>query len=63
LRDASKPLAAGEIAAAIIAAKGFPDSAHLAVTKMIVARLGAMTRRGEIVKDGKKKNAQWAISA
>jgi hypothetical protein len=45
LGDARKPLEAGEIAAAIIAAKGFPDAAHLPVTKMIVARLGAMTAR------------------
>ncbi len=62
LRDASKPLAAGEIAATIIAAKGFPDACHLAVTKMIVARLGAMTRRGEIAKDGKTRNARWAVA-
>jgi len=29
---------------------------------MIVARLGAMTRRGEIEKDGKTRNAKWAVS-
>jgi hypothetical protein len=46
LRDARKPLATGEIAAAIIAAKAFPDTAHLPVTNMIVSRFGAMARRG-----------------
>src|ERR1700690_493112 len=35
LRDASAPLSAGEIAAGIIAAKGFPEANHAAVTKMI----------------------------
>jgi len=61
LRDAGKPLAAGEIAAAIIAAKRFPDAAHLAVTKMIVARLGAFAKRGEVVKTGVSRNARWGI--
>ena len=63
LGDARKPLAAGEIAAAIIAAKGFPDAAHPPVTKMIVARLGAMTCRGEIVKDRMTRNARWAVAS
>ena len=58
LGDARKPLAAGEIAVAIIAAKGFPNACHLPVTKMIVARLEAMTCRGEIVKDRMTRNAR-----
>jgi hypothetical protein len=61
LRDAGKPLAAGEIAAAVIAAKRFPDTAHLAITKMIVARLGVLAGRGEIAKTGKTRDARWAI--
>jgi hypothetical protein len=32
------------------------------ILKMIVSRLGVLTKRGEIVKDGKTKNARWAIS-
>jgi len=62
LRGARKPLVAGEIAAPIVAAKGFPDAAHLAVTKMMVARLQAMTRRGEIARDGKTRIAGGAIN-
>ena len=63
LRDAAKPLSAGEIAASIIAAKGFPEANHAAVTKMIVARLGALTKRGELTKTGTTRNARWAVSA
>jgi SRSO17 transposase len=62
LRDAGKPLAAGEIAASVIATKRFPDSAHLSITKMIVARLGVLAGRGDIAKTGKTRNARWAIS-
>ena len=62
LRDATKPLSAGEIAAGIIAAKGFPEANHAAVTKMIVARLGALTRRGELAKTGTTRNARWAVA-
>ena len=32
--------------------KGFPNAAHLAATKMIVERLGVITKRGKIAKDG-----------
>jgi hypothetical protein len=63
LRDAGKPLAAGEIAAAIIAAKRFPDAAHLAITKMIVARLGVFAKRGEIAKTGRTRDARWTPSS
>ena len=51
---------AGEIAAGIIAAKGFPDTAHLAVTKMVVARLNVLAGRGELAKTGKTRDARWA---
>ncbi|HLY05848.1 MAG TPA: hypothetical protein VKR31_08885 [Rhizomicrobium sp.] len=61
IREASKPLAAGEIAAGIIAAKGFPDTAHLAVTKMVVARLNVLAGRGEIAKSGKTRDARWTV--
>jgi hypothetical protein len=63
MRDAGKPLAAGEIAAGIIAAKQFPDVAHLAVTKMAVARLGVLAKRGEIAKIGMTRNARWAVGS
>jgi hypothetical protein len=61
IRDAGKHLAAGEIAAGIIAAKHFPDAAHLAVTKMIVARLNVLAGRGEIAKTGKTRDARWLV--
>ena len=60
IREASKPLAAGEIAASIIAAKGFPDAAHLAVTKMVVGRLNVLAKRGELAKTGKTRDARWS---
>ena len=62
VRDAGKPLAAGEIAAGIIAAKHFPDAAHAAITKMIVTRPGVLAKRGEIAKTGKTRDARWAIA-
>jgi hypothetical protein len=63
MRDAGKPLAAGEIAAGIIAAKHFPDAAHLAVTKMVVARLSVLAKRGEIAKTGMTRDARWSVAA
>ncbi|MGH6879235.1 MAG: hypothetical protein ACREHV_17885 [Rhizomicrobium sp.] len=63
LRDAGKPLAAGEIAAGIIAAKRFPDAARAAITKMIVARRGVLAGNGEIAKTGKTRDARWAVYA
>lgn len=63
LRDAGKPLAAGEIAAGIIAAKRFPDTAHLAVTKMIVSRLGVLAGKGEIAKTGRTRDARWTANS
>ena len=63
LRDAGRALSAAEIAAAIIAARRFPDAAHLAVTKMIIARLGAFAKRSEIVKTGVSRDARWVLSA
>jgi len=54
LRDASQASGGRRDRGDIIAAKGFPDACHLAVTKMIVARLGAMTRRGEIARTARR---------
>lgn len=62
LRDAGKPLSAGEIAASVMAAKGLTEAHHVAVTKMVVARLGAFARSGAIGKTGKTRDARWAIS-
>jgi hypothetical protein len=62
LRDATRPLTAGEIAASIMPAKGFPHSAHLAITKKVVARLGALTKRGEPIKSGKSRDARWIVT-
>ncbi|HEY3637017.1 MAG TPA: hypothetical protein VGK90_02610 [Rhizomicrobium sp.] len=62
LRDASRPLSAGEIAASIMAAKGFPEAHYLPVSKMVVSRLGAFAREGVVAKSGKTRDARWAIS-
>ncbi|MGH6889409.1 MAG: hypothetical protein ACREHF_09455 [Rhizomicrobium sp.] len=62
LRDASKPLTAAEVAAAIMAAKGLTPAHHLAVTKMVIARLGAFATTGAVTKLGKTKGARWAVS-
>jgi hypothetical protein len=62
LRDANRPLSAGEIAAAIMAAKGFPETHYAAVTKMVVARLGTFARDGAVAKTGKTRDARWAIT-
>jgi len=61
LRDAAKPLSAGEIAATIGAAKGYPPASLPAITKMILARLNVLTIRGEITKTGRTRDARWAI--
>lgn len=63
LRDAGKPLAAGEIAATIIAAKSYPDAAHGAVRNMILTRLGVLVKRGEIAKTGATRDARWFLAA
>ncbi|HTT84694.1 MAG TPA: hypothetical protein VMF67_14540 [Rhizomicrobium sp.] len=61
LRDANIPLSAGEIAAAIMAAKGFPEAHYTAVTKMVVSRLGAFARDGVVAKTSKTRDARWMI--
>jgi len=63
LRDVGKPLAAGEIATGIIAAKHLPDTAHLAVTKVIVARLNVLAGRGEIAKMSRTRDTRWTIKS
>ncbi len=62
MRDAAKPLSAGEIAATIIAAKGYRSGSHLAITKMIVARLKAFAGQGGVTRLGKTRGAKWAVS-
>ena len=63
LREAKEPLSAYRIAADALAAKGLPLSAHAVVTKMVLAVLGALTRRGELVKSGVTRNVKWAVAA
>jgi hypothetical protein len=62
LREAGQPITAGEVTRTIMAAKGFPEDHYLAVTKMVVARLGAFARSGAVVKTGKTRDAQWALA-
>jgi hypothetical protein len=62
LRDASKPLAAGEIAAGIVAAKQFPESAHPGIAKMVLCRLRILGKEGAVAKTGTTRDARWAVS-
>jgi|SRR5579871_1379309 len=62
LRTANRPLSAGEIAASIMAAKGFPEAHYTAVTKMVVSRLGAFARSGAVAKTGKTRDARWTVA-
>jgi len=62
LREAGKPLAAGEIAAGIIADKQLPDAVHGGVRDMILVRLGVLAKRGEIAKTGNTRDARWAAA-
>lgn len=62
LRDAAKPLSAGEIAAAIMAAKGFPEAHYLPVSKMVLARLNRAALDGIVAKTGKTRDARWSIA-
>lgn len=63
LRDASKPLSAGEVAASIMSKKGLTEAHYRAVTKMVVSRLGAFARTGAVAKTGKTRDARWAVAA
>jgi hypothetical protein len=62
LRDASKALSAGEIAAAIMVAKGFPEAHYLPIAKMVVQRLGVFARDGVVVKTGSTRDARWTAA-
>jgi len=62
LREAGKPLSAPEIAAHAIAAKGLPPSAHAATVHSVLTVLNMATRRGELTKTGRTRDARWAIS-
>jgi hypothetical protein len=45
-----------------MAAKDFPPVHHVAVTKMVVARLGTFAEPRDVVKSGATRNAGWAVS-
>ena len=63
LRDASKPLAAGEIAAGIVAAKQFPEAAHPGIAKMVLCRLRALGKEGAVAKSGTTRDSRWTVCA
>jgi hypothetical protein len=56
-------LAAGEIAAGIIAAKHFPDAAHGPVAKMILSRLRVLEKAGEVAKTGTTRDSRWVVAS
>jgi hypothetical protein len=62
LRLASGPIAASEIAAEVMRAKGAAqdDKAFKAlVTERVLSILGKLAKRGEVVKSGTSRNAKW----
>ena len=59
LRDAGKPLSAGEIAAGIVAAKQFPEAVHAGIAKMVLCRLRALGKEGAVAKTGRTRDARW----
>ena len=62
LRDASRALSAGEIAASVMAAKGFPETHYAAVTKMVLARLNRFALDGVVTRTGKTRDARWSVA-
>lgn len=46
-----------------MAKRGFSEAYHLAVMKMVVARLGAFARTGTIAKSGKTRDGRWALNS
>jgi hypothetical protein len=65
LRTASGPLTSAEIAAAVMQAKGMPadDMAFKEiVAKRALTVLRRLVKRGEVVKSGTSRNAQWALA-
>jgi hypothetical protein len=43
-------------------AKGITETQHIAVAKMVVARLGLFARMGVVVKTGERRDARWATA-
>jgi hypothetical protein len=65
LRTASGPLRTADIAAAIMQAKGMPsgDAAFKElVAKRALTVLRRLAKRGDVVKHGVSRNAQWALA-
>lgn len=64
LRKTQGPLAAKEIALAIMGVKGVPtgdDALCATITDMLLAALRSFLRRGAVAKEGHGKNAQWEL--
>jgi hypothetical protein len=65
LRKAQGPLAAREIAVAIMKAKGLrmgDDALCATVTDMLLVALRSNARRGTIVKTGVSRDARWSVT-
>jgi hypothetical protein len=66
LRKAPAPLAAKEIALAIMRAKGMAlgdDSLCATVTDMLLVALRSLAKRESVAKSGTSRNAMWALGA
>jgi hypothetical protein len=66
LRKAPGPLAAKEIALAIMRAKGMAmgdDALCTTVSEMMLVALRSLAKRGSVTKSGTSRKAQWIITA
>jgi hypothetical protein len=66
MRSADTPLAAKEIALAMMRAKGLAlgdDALCATVADMLLVTLRSLTKRGTVTKTGVSRNAQWAVAA
>jgi hypothetical protein len=65
LRLATGPLAAADIAAAVLRAKGAAaddDAFKAIVSERALGVLRSLAKRGEVVRTGTSRNAQWSVT-
>ena len=62
LRRAEKPLASGDIAEAIVEAKGYGRESIHALTRRVRANLSYLLRNKRVVKNGDRLTARWSLT-
>lgn len=64
LREAEKPLTTKEVIAAIVARLGYGEDAAKAMSHRVRANLLYLSKaRGEVVKEGERAGARWALAS